>query len=187
VPVEYRRLTRSVLDEVDRAELARVEALARTLRERLDTAEADIDKAHVHGAQSSAIQALVSRILTLELDFAEEVVVTPQDGFVSRPRPDFYFPLGDGRGVIAEVERGGTVTNNHDLKDLWKAHLAADVQHLFLVVPVSNWSGQGAARERPFMRVCNRMAAFFGEPRREVDVVSCHIFGYGQVALAPPS
>jgi hypothetical protein len=92
--------------------------------------------------------------------------------------PDSKFP---------EVERGGTVTNNHDLKDLWKAHLAPNVQHLFLVVPISNWSGEGKARERPFMRVCNRLAAFFGEPRREVDVVSCHIFGYGQAVLMPPA
>jgi hypothetical protein len=33
-------------------------------------------------------------------------------------------------------------------------------------------------RERPFPKVVRRMAAFFGDPRREVDVLSVHVFGY---------
>jgi len=31
----------------------------------------------------------------------------------------------------------------------------------------------------PFTRVVHRLAAFFGESRREVDVLSAHVFGYG--------
>lgn len=58
-------------------------------------------------------------------------------------------------------------------------HIAADAHHLFLVVPMANWRADGAARERPFRRVSGRIAAFFGEPRREVDVLSAHVFGYG--------
>lgn len=88
-------------------------------------------------------------------------------------RPDFVSPLADGRGIVAEVERGVTTTNNHDLNDIWKVHIAQDAQHLFLVVPAANWNGAGLARERPFARVSNRLAAFFGGPRREVDVLSC--------------
>ena len=75
------------------------------------------------------------------------------------------------------------VNNNHDLKDMWKAHIAQDIQHLFLVVPNSNWTGVGGAREKPYPRVLNRVGAFFGTPRREVDVLSAHVFGYGLLSL----
>lgn len=105
-------------------------------------------------------------------------MITPQTGFVTAARPDFFFPLSEGRGVIAEVERGGTTTNNHDLKDLWKAHIAPDAHHLFLIVPVNNWKADGSARERPFAVVSRRLGAFFGDPRREIDVLSVHVFAY---------
>ena len=73
-----------------------------------------------------------------------------------------------------------TTTNNHDLKDLWKTHIAPDAQHLFLVVPNANWNETGAAREHPYARVPVRLGSFFGDPRREVDVVSVHVFGNGR-------
>ena len=44
---------------------------------------------------------------------------------------------------------------------------------------MANWKENGAARERPFHRMSGRIAAFFGDPRREVDVLSAHVFGYG--------
>lgn len=65
----------------------------------------------------------------------------------------------------------------------WKTHIAPDAQHLFLIVPRANWNAAGRAREKPFLRVKGRLAAFFGDPRRELDVLSLHLFGYGQVAL----
>ncbi len=105
-------------------------------------------------------------------------MLTPQDGLVTQARPDFFFAIAPGRGVIAEVERGGTTANNHDLKDLWKAHIAVNAQHLFLVVPLALQNESGAVRERPYPKVVRRIGAFFGEPRREVDVLSVHIFGY---------
>lgn len=189
MPVQYLRLVRSRLDATDRADLEQADLLAEQLRLHLGFREAELDAAHVHNASSSKIQAVVSTVLR-ELNFREEVVLTPQDGFVTRARPDFIHPLGLGRGVIAEVERGGTVNNNHDLKDLWKTHIAAEAQHLFLVVPISNWTKGGQPRERPFVRVSHRLQAFFGDPRREIDVVSLHLFGYGRLVLdssSPPS
>ena len=146
----------------------------------------EIDVAHIHGASSSRIQEIVSLLLKQELAFREEVVLTPQDGLVTHARPDFFFRLGPDRGVLAEVERGGTTTNNHDLKDLWKAHVSPDAQHLFLIVPNANWNGAGGARERPFPRVAARLGAFFGDPRREVDIMSLHVFGYGRDGWGAP-
>lgn len=173
-------MQRSVLEAYDEEAIQAVDALAERFLAALELQNDAIDVAHVHGASSSGVQAIASRILRGQLGFVEEVLLTPQDGIVSRPRPDFYFPLAPGKGVIAEVERGGTVTNNHDLKDVWKTHIAQDAQHLFLLVPNSNWRASGLARERPFVRVVNRVQAFFGDPRREIDVLSCHIYGYGR-------
>ncbi|HVF04399.1 MAG TPA: hypothetical protein VNA20_06140 [Frankiaceae bacterium] len=161
------------------AELAEVDRLAALLTEHVAASEA-IDRAHQYGAQSRAIQAEVATLLVTVLGFAQEVVVPPSTGFVTLARPDFYYPLSPGRGVLAEVERGGTTNNNHDLKDVWKAHISPDAQHLFLVVPVANWNAADGVRERPFARVIRRMGSFFGEPRREVDILSAHVFGYGR-------
>ncbi|MFB9313341.1 hypothetical protein [Nocardioides plantarum] len=175
----YRRFVRSSPTDAENAELERVDGLAQRLSAHLASSSPEIALVHVHRAQSRAVQDIVSTLLRVEIGFGEEVVITPQDGFVTRARPDFYFRLAEQRGILAEVERGGTTTNNHDLKDLWKAHIAPDAQHLFLVVPMANWNEAGQARERPFNRVVARLAAFFGEPRREVDVLSLHVFGYG--------
>jgi hypothetical protein len=176
--VTYVRHVRSEVDHAAAEELVRVDRLARALAiEVRDTADA-IARLHVHGASSSAVQAHFSVLLTGTLGFAEEVVLTPQEGLVSRARPDFFFRLSEGRGILAEVERGGTTTNNHDLKDLWKTHVAPDAQHLFLIVPMNNWRGDGSAREKPFPLVARRLGAFFGDPRREIDVLSVHVFGY---------
>jgi hypothetical protein len=177
--VGYARFVRSDVP-ADDPELARVDELAAALRVHLIASAEAIDRAHVHGASSGAIQSIVSRLLREELSFREEVVLTPQDGLVTQARPDFFYRLSDQRGVLAEVERGGTTTNNHDLKDIWKAHISPDAQHLFLVVPNANWNELGLARERPFPRVSHRLAAFFGDARREIDVRSAHVFGYGR-------
>ena len=171
---------RRALTPAETTELSSVDALADELATHRRQA-LEIDLVHVHRAQSSAVQLIVST-LRERLGFSEEVVLTPQDGFVTHARPDFVYTLGPGRGIIAEVERGGTTTNNHDLKDLWKAHIAPDAQHLFLVVPNANWNEAGIARERPFQRVLTRLGSFFGDPRREIDVVSLHVFGYGREA-----
>jgi hypothetical protein len=185
----YVRFVRSQVSGPEAVELARVDALALRLSAHIHREAAQIDAVHVHGAGSRQVQAIVSALLKEELSFREEVVLTPQHGLVTQARPDFFYALDDGRGILAEVERGGTTTNNHDLKDMWKAHVSPDTQHLFLVVPFSNWRSDGAARERPFVSVVRRVGAFFGDPRREVDVVSAHVFGYGRrdrVATMPP-
>lgn len=178
--VGYRRFVRQSLTPADETDLVRVDELADRLRHHLDESAAAIDLVHVHQAQSKAVQSIVAELLHEKLGFRQERVLAPEDGFVTLARPDFFFPLGPGRGVLAEVERGGTTTNNHDLKDLWKTHIAQEAQHLFLVVPHTNWNLAGQAREHPFVRVCRRLGAFFGDPRREVDVISLHIFGYGR-------
>jgi hypothetical protein len=178
----YARFVRSDV-AVDDPEVMRVDALAEELDDHLRISASTIDAAHIHGAGSGAIQSIVSELLKDRLGFREEVVLTPQDGLVTHARPDFFYRLSDSRGILAEVERGGTTTNNHDLKDIWKAHISPDAQHLFLIVPRANWKASGDAREHPYPRVVSRLGAFFGDPRREIDVVSVHVFGYGRTGL----
>lgn len=180
--VRHARFVRSGLDAAEAAEVEQVDALADELAAHLAAESDEIDRVHVHRAQSSAVQSIVAGLLRERLGFRDEVRLTPQSGFVTHARPDFTYSLGTGRGIIAEVERGGTTTNNHDLKDLWKTHIAADAQHLFLVVPNANWNEAGTAREHPYARVLTRLGSFFGDPRREVDVLSLHVFGYGRDA-----
>lgn len=112
------------------------------------------------------------------MGFGEEVVQTPERGFATPARPDF-FRLGVGRGIIAEVERGCTVNNNHHLEDIWKAHAARDAQLLVLIAPSYNFKVEGSPREKLFVRVVHGAVSFFGDPRRELDIVRLHVFGYG--------
>ena len=173
------RFVRASLTPEEAIEMATVDRLAADLATHLELSAGPIGSAHVHNAPSSAIQSIVSELLRAHLGFLEERILTHDVGFTTGARPDFYFRLGPDRGILAEVERGGAVANNHDLKDLWKTHIAPDAQHLFLIVPYANWKPDGQPRERPFQRVRHRLGTFFGDPRREIDVVSLYIFGYG--------
>lgn len=176
--IEYDRLERPPRSDLERSELLRVRALAEELRGHLEREAPLIASLHIHNAPSKAIQDEVGRLLETKLGFESEVVVSADDGFVTRARADFFYPLSEKTGIIAEVERGGTTANNHDLKDLWKAHLATNVSHLFLIVPRELFNESGLVRERPYPRVVRRMSAFFVDERRYVDVMSVHVFGY---------
>lgn len=170
-----------MVSDDDEAELRRVDELAAELRAHLEQCEHEIGAVHVHGAKSADVQRIVARLLRSQLGFEEEVRLAGAIALTTQARPDFILRLGPGRGILAEVERGGTTTNNHDLKDFWKTHIAEDAQHLFLVVPMANWKKGGGSREKPFNLVSRRLQAFFGDDRREVDVLSAHVFGYGLV------
>lgn len=174
----YKRHVKAVIPSALAGELELVDEMARRLVGHIEATREAIAAIHVHGAMSGVIQKHVAVLLREELGFGEEVVLTPQGGFVTQARPDFIYRLAPDRGIIAEVERGGTTTNNHDLKDLWKAHIAPDAHHLFLVVPYNNFKKDGSAREKPFQIVARRLGAFFGDPRREIDVLSAHVFAY---------
>lgn len=150
--IEYQRHARVPLDIEEQTELHQVDALAQRLANHLDADADDIALLHIHGAQSKAIQDRVGSLLERQLGFSTELVLTPDEGLITRARPDFYYPHSAASGVIAEVERGGTTANNHDLKDLWKAHVAVNANHLFLVVPNELFKEAGTVREKPFPR-----------------------------------
>ena len=128
----------------------------------------------------------IQRLLQDDLIDAGWVWEHPLDapGIEARPRADFWLPEVGG-GIVFEVERGGVTTNGHDLKDAYKAHLTPDARHLFIAV--SEWmpTANGRARAGASMGVARRLAGFFGEVRRELDIASCWIFPYGTPVSDP--
>lgn len=172
----YRRHVTAVIPPSRAAELQIVDEIARRLRGHLEDTREEIAELHAHGAAGGAVQQHVALLLSEELGFGEEVVLTPQSGFVTQARPDLVYRLAPDRAIIAAVGHGGTTTGNHDLEEVWKAHLTPDAHHLFLVVPHESDQMDGSGREKTFEVVARRLGAFFGDPRREIDVLSAHVF-----------
>lgn len=89
-------------------------------------------------------------------------------------RPDYYKKLGDNEGIILEVERGKTITNNMDIYDVWKCHICKEANHLFLFVPqsISHYSNV-------YESSLNRLRSFF-EPSEDnfINIKSLTLFGY---------
>src|SRR3954453_5182713 len=119
------------------AEIAGVEGIASALLGELRRVSDEIDRIHRFRAKSDDIQVVFFAWLRENYRVSIETTEGFEDTTTRRNRPDAQIWLnGHGtRRVLVEVERGGTVTNGHDLKDMWKAHLSPLVQHLFLVVP----------------------------------------------------
>jgi hypothetical protein len=131
-----------------------------------------LEQTHKPHAKSGDIQAIF-------LSKAEEL------GFVSekkalfmnyRLRPDYYKSLGNGKGIIMEVERGKTTVNNMDLLDVWKCHICSEANYLFLIVPNIRQTEKGG-KSHVFNNVVRRLNAFF-ETGNEVNVDAIFVFGY---------
>ena len=159
-------------------EITCVRTLSDALVTHLRSIEPEIDAAHQPNAQSKAIQDLVNNWLVIE-GFESEYLGAFAETPGTKSRPDFYLDLGDERGILVEVERGGTVNNNHDLKDIWKCHLSERTQHLILMVPNRNFTREGKPREAPYNRSLARLGTFFKNPRTRIDVLSLTLIGYG--------
>ena len=158
----------------------KVRVLAEALRAAWDvpTIAGAVDAAHVRGAQSETI----SQILAGELShqgFTSEKKGLFAEYDVPGLRPDWYLPLENGDGVIAEVERGGVLTNNRDLLDFYKCHICRQASHLFLIAPI-RVHGRGSTS------VVKRMRALFGAGVG-TNVRSVAVFGYGTRLTARPA
>jgi|tagenome__1003787_1003787.scaffolds.fasta_scaffold19563081_1 hypothetical protein len=131
---------------------------------------AAVERAHVHGAQSDAMSAVFAAALH-ERGFTSEKRGLFAAYDVPGLRPDWYLPLGDGDGVIVEVERGGVLTNNRDLLDFYKCHICREANHLFLIAPIR-------VHGRGWSSVVKRMRSLFTEGIA-ANVTSVAVFGYG--------
>ena len=172
--VEYALMAKHGLDGDESFRI--VAALATQLREHLDRedVQSEIRKRHVIGASSVAIQEVILERAG-ELGFQNEKTGLFSKYEVPGLRPDYYRAVGD-TGVLLEVERGKTTTNNMDLLDLWKCHICDRASYLFLVVPRERPSANGSVL-RHFKQVSRRLGTFF-DPKNYVNVDAVHLFGY---------
>jgi hypothetical protein len=136
--------------------------------------EAKIAGHHVLGAPSTAIQTVILTEAT-RLGFQSEKAGLFAEYPTRRLRPDYYLPV-DNTGIILEVERGKTTTNNMDFLDLWKCHICKQASYLFLVVPHARPSANGTVL-RHFRQVQKRLGTFF-DPDNYVNVEAVFLFGY---------
>lgn len=91
-------------------------------------------------------------------------------------RPD-YFRRVEDTGILLEVERGKTTTNNMDLLDFWKCHLCRHADYLFLMVPQALKHNDTMRPKREYNSVVKRLDTFF-RPGNATNVRAVHIFGY---------
>ncbi len=129
-----------------------------------------IKKANVERAHSDEIKNIFLEQAKETLGFHSEKEGLFKN-YNSSMRPDYFKPLESG-GIILEVERARTITNNNDLLDFWKCHICKEARHLILVVPkdVSHTSNI-------YKTVCRRIALFFEEPNY-TNVDTAIIIGY---------
>jgi hypothetical protein len=159
-----------------KAEFAAASEIAEQLARRmtLDKVRSAIFDVHKLGGRSQDIQEILRPDLE-QLGFQSEKAGLFENMSVPALRPDFYRKLG-GSGIIAEVERGKTITNNMDLLDLWKCHICPVAHFLFLVVPEARRSENGTTI-KAFAQSARRLATFF-EPQNYVNVEAVFLFGY---------
>ena len=134
----------------------------------------DIGQVHKVNGNSQQIQIVLDKKLR-KLGFAVEKRGLFKDTVVPSLRPDFYMKVGN-TGILVEIERGQTIANNMDLLDLWKCHLCAEADFLFLVVPCERKSNKNQIT-RPFERASKRLATFFQEGNY-INVEAVYLFGY---------
>ena len=157
-------------------ELAEVAGIAEQLGDHLasEVVCSAISECHrLHGT-SQQIQAILNDKF-VQLGFHSEKKGLFREYPVASLRPDFYRSVRNS-GILLEIERGKTLTNNMDLLDLWKCHLCAHADFLFLVVPNERASENGQVI-RAFNGASRRLSTFF-EPKNYVNVEAVYLFGY---------
>ena len=95
---------------------------------------------------------------------------------ISGLRPDYFRAIGD-TGIILEVERGKTTTNNMDLLDFWKCHISGRAAYLFLLVPKALQHNDSMTPKKEYASVTRRLAQFF-ESGKYTNVRGLCLFGY---------
>ena len=165
------------LDEyVDGDEHKAVKAISDQLLAHLNT-EAALGlmvAANLPGFSSAEVQATFLPFAT-ELGFTSEARGLFLE-YENKLRPDYYRSMGD-TGILLEVERGKTTTNNMDLLDFWKCHLCRHADYLFLLVPQALKHNEAMTPKREYNSVVRRLETFF-RPGNTTNVRAVHIFGY---------
>ena len=172
--MEFHQLQKPIVRSAEAFEAATILAQRLLVLLRHPTVQEQIVEAHQLGASSQMVQSTIFPAVS-SLGFASEKKGLFDGYKVAALRPDYYLPILD-TGIILEVERGKTTTNNMDLLDLWKCHICTHAEYLFLLVPQARPSQNGTVM-RHFRDVSRRLATFF-IPGNYVNVDAVYIFGY---------
>jgi len=157
-------------------EWAAVESIAEKLLAELNTAEtlARIVAANRPRVASQTVQSAFGPAAKA-LGFESERTGLFADT-IAGLRPDYFLAMGT-TGILLEVERGKTTTNNMDLLDFWKCHICGVAHYLFLLVPRELRHNDEMSPKREFETVARRLKPFF-EPDRYTNVRGLCLFGY---------
>ena len=134
----------------------------------------EINETHKVNAKSHQIQSIILP-KCVELGMSSEKKGLFSSYATAQLRPDYYLKINN-TGLIMEVERGKTTTNNMDLLDIWKCHICEEADYLLLVVPIVRQTNSGG-RTKIYEHVIKRIGSFFHE-RNYVNVKGCFIIGY---------
>ena len=159
------------------AEYRSVLAISNQLLDHLNlpVARARLTEANLPGHSSALVQATFEAF-SGGLGFVSEAKGLFAEYATSALRPDYYLNMG-ATGILLEVERGKTTTNNMDLLDLWKCHICNHADYLFLLVPQALFHNEAMTPKKEYNSVVNRLGSFF-VPGNETNVRGLHVFGY---------
>lgn len=174
MPIQHATLRKTI--QRSPQAFASVEEVAGKLLSYLNEPEVQERIALVHklGASSVEVQSAVLPGVQA-LGFTPEKKGLFQTYAVPALRPDYYLKIED-TGILLEVERGKTTTNNMDLLDFWKCHICDHAEYLFLLVPQARPSESGSVM-RHFKQAQNRLSTFF-IPKNYANVEAVFLFGY---------
>lgn len=130
--------------------------------------------ANLPGTSSAEVQATFLPF-AVDLGFTSEARGLFLE-YENKLRPDYYRAVG-GNGILLEVERGKTTTNNMDLLDFWKCHLCRHANYLFLMVPQALKHNSTMTPKKEYNSVVRRLETFFVDGNH-TNVRAVHIFGY---------
>jgi len=131
-------------------------------------------EANCPGTSSAQVQAAF-RVAATTLGFHSEKTGLFAES-IPGLRPDYFMAVGK-TGILLEVERGKTTTNNMDLLDFWKCHLCVGAHYLFLLVPRELRNNPNMSPKKEFTYVKRRLASFF-KPENYTNVRGLVLFGY---------
>lgn len=158
------------------AEWRKVEDVADALLNELNSDDISdrISQANLPGTSSAHVQAAFG-VAASRLGFHSERTGLFAES-IPGLRPDYFLPVAE-TGILLEVERGKTTTNNMDLLDFWKCHICKVAAYLFLLVPQALQHNTAMTPKKEFVAVRRRLAQFF-EPGKYTNVRGLCVFGY---------
>ena len=166
------KVSKFVKKKINKSELKEIFKISNIIEEYLNQKEVNkrIQNSNIKGTDSQVIQKIIEEI-AVPLGFKDEKKGLFKKYKDSGLRPDFYNKIGKN-GILMEVERGKTTTNNMDLLDIYKCHICEEANHLFLFVPI-----EVSHTKNIYKNVCKKVENFFYE-ENYLNIDSAIIFGY---------